>query len=104
MDNFIERRAHVRIPFRQQVPLGIEGRENTLTVSGVDLSHGGACINVPMSAPVDRGSLIRVDLPRPAAKEASLTDQAVQYSAEVVRIDRSSRLLEGLAVVGLQFN
>ncbi len=104
MDSFVERRTHVRIPFSQQVPLGIEGRENTLTVSGVNLSHGGACINVPMSAPLDRGSRIQVNVPRPEAEEEIITDETAQFAAEVVRIDRTSRLLEGLAVVGLQFN
>lgn len=104
MNNFIERRAYARIPFRDQVPLGIQGREQPLTVLGVDLSHGGACINVPMTAPLAEGSNIRVSIPRPGPQDPATARDSAQHDARVVRVDRASRLLEGLAVVGLQFN
>ena len=104
VNDFVERRVYPRIAFRQQVPLEIEGGPRELTVAGVDLSHGGACLNVPLSAPLAEGSHIQVNLPRPGPDSTASTGQSSLHSAQVVRVDRVSRLLDGLAVVGLQFN
>ena len=104
MSDFTERRAYSRIPFRQQVPLDIEGRSNTLTVAGVDISHSGARLSVPLSAPLAQGSRINVNIPRPGPASPQLTGESDRYDAQVVWVDRASRLLDGLAVVGLQFS
>ena len=104
MSDFTERRAYSRIPFRQQVPLGIQGRSHALTVAGVDISHSGARLSVPLSAPLAQGSRIAVSLPRPGPDSPMVTGEADRYDARVVWIDRASRLLDGLAVVGLQFS
>ena len=104
MSNFIERRAHCRLPFKAQVLLDIDGRPQPLTVAGVDVSHSGACLNVPLTAPLDSGSRINVKLPRPSPDAPAMPQEPEDYDAQVVRVDRTSRLLEGLAVVGLQFN
>ena len=99
-----ERRAFSRIPCRQQVLLDIDGRSNTLTVAGVDVSHGGACLSVPLSAPLAAGSRINVQLPRPDPESSGLSDAVDYFDAKVVRVDRASKLLDGLAIVGLQFS
>ena len=104
MTDFTERRAYSRIPFRQQVPLDIEGRANTFTVAGVDLSHSGARLSVPLSAPLAEGSRIHLKIPRPAPDSPVVTGQSDRYDACVVWVDRASRLLDGLAVVGLHFS
>ena len=104
MTDFAERRAFSRIPFTSNVLLDIQGRPQTLTVTGVDISHSGARLNVPLSAPVAQGSSIQVDLPRPDSASADLSAGPSRCNAQVVWVDRASRLLDGLAVVGLQFN
>ena len=104
MSDFTERRAYSRIPFHQQVPLDIQGRSNTLTVAGVDLSHSGARLTVPLSAPLARDSRIEVSLPRPGPDVPELSGATDRFDARVVWVDRASRLLDGLAVVGLQFS
>lgn len=104
MSDFAERRAYSRISFSQDVPLDIQGRPHTLTVAGVDISHSGARLNVPLSAPLAQGSLIEVDLPRPDTISTALAGQPSRCNARVVWVDRASHLLDGLAVVGLQFN
>ena len=104
MSDFTERRAHPRIPFRQNVPLDIQGRPRTLTVTGVDISHSGARLNVPLSAPLAQGTSIQLDLPRPHAASAGLAEASTRCDARIVWVDRASRLLDGLAVVGLQFS
>ncbi|NIA08014.1 MAG: hypothetical protein GWP14_10360 [Actinobacteria bacterium] len=104
MSDFTERRAFSRMSFSRQVPLDIQGRPHTLTVAGVDISHSGARLNVPLSAPLAQGSLIELDLPRPSAASAAVAEQPSRCHARVVWVDRASRLLDGLAVVGLQFS
>ena len=104
MSDFTERRAYSRISFHRQVPLDIQGRPHTLTVAGVDISHSGARLNVPLSAPLAQGSRIELHIPRPDTASAALAGQTSRCNAQVVWIDRASRLLDGLAVVGLQFN
>ena len=104
MSDFTERRAYSRIPFHQQVPLDIRGRSRTLTVAGVDLSHSGARLSVPLSTPLAQGSRIAVSLPRPGPDSPVVSGEADRFDARVVWVDRSSRLLDGLAVVGLQFS
>ena len=104
MSDFTERRAYSRIPFAQTVPLDIQGRPHTLTVAGVDISHSGARLNVPLSAPLAQGSLIELDLPRPNSASAAVSAQPSRCNARVVWVDRATRLLDGLAVVGLQLN
>ena len=104
MSDFTERRTYSRIPFHQQVPLDIRGRSRTLTVAGVDLSHSGARLSVPLSTPLAEGSRIEVSLPRPSPDSSLVGDKADRFDARVVWVDRSSRLLDGLAVIGLQFS
>ena len=104
MSDFTERRAYSRIPFSLQVPLDIQGRPRTLTVAGVDISHSGARLNVPLSAPLAQGTCIELDLPRPDTASTAVAAKPSRCNARVVWIDRASRLLDGLAVVGLQFN
>ena len=104
MSDFTERRAYPRIPFSRDVPLDIQGRPRTLTVAGVDISHSGARLNVPLSAPLAQGTSIRLDIPRPDTASTALADSSARCNASVVWVDRASRLLDGLAVVGLQFN
>ncbi len=104
MTDFPERRAFPRTPLEQQVLLDIDGRSRTLTVAGVDLSHSGACLNVPLVAPLAAGSRIQVQVPRPASDSPLARPAAERYTAKVVRVDRLSKLLDGLAVVGLQFS
>lgn len=104
MTDFAERRAFSRIPFTSNVLLDIQGRPQTLTVAGVDISHSGARLNVPLSAPVAQGSTIQVDLPRPDSASTAIAESSSRCNARVVWVDRASRLLDGLAVVGLQFN
>ncbi len=104
MTDFTERRAFPRTELNQQVLLDIDGRPRTFTVAGVDLSHGGACLNVPLTAPLAAGSRIQVQLPRPGSDSSVVPESSQQYDAQVVRVDRVSKLLDGLAVVGLQFS
>ena len=104
MNDFAERRAFPRASFDQQVLLDIDGRTQTLTVAGVDLSHSGACLNVPLTAPLAAGSRIQLQVPRPGADSPQTPDAPGRYDAQVVRVDRVSKLLDGLAVVGLQFS
>ena len=104
MSDFTERRAYSRIPFSRQVPLDIQGRPRTLTVAGVDISHSGARLNVPLSAPLAQGSCIEVDLPRPGMTSDAVAEKPSRCNAQVVWVDRASRLLDGLAVVGLHFS
>ena len=98
MADFPERRAFPRSPLNQQVLLDIDGRPQTFTVAGVDLSHCGACLNVPLTAPLAAGSRIQVQVPRPSSDSPLQPGSSQRYDAQVVRVDRSSRLLEGLAV------
>ena len=104
MSDFTERRAFSRIPFSSNVLLDIQGRPHTLTVTGVDISHSGARLNVPLSAPLAQGSYIELDIPRPNSDSDAVAVQTSRCDARVVWVDRASRLLDGLAVVGLQFN
>ena len=104
MNDFAERRAFPRTSLAQQVLLDIDGRTQTLTVAGVDLSHSGACLNVPLTAPLAAGSRIQLQVPRPASDSPLIPDLPERYDAQVVRVDRLSKLLDGLAVVGLQFS
>ncbi len=104
MTDISERRVFQRIPLNKQVLLDIDGRPQTFTVAGVDLSHGGACLNVPLTAPLAAGTQIQVQVPRPGSDSTVVPDSSQQYTAQVVRVDRVSKLLDGLAVVGLQFN
>ena len=104
MTDFTERRAFPRTSLNQQVLLDIDGRPQTFTVAGVDLSHSGACLNVPLTAPLASGSRIQVQLPRPGSDAPLDCADSQQYAAQVVRVDRVSKLLDGLAVVGLQFS
>ncbi len=104
MTDISERRAFPRTALNQQVLLDIDGRPGTFTVAGVDLSHGGACLNVPLTAPLAAGTQIQVQLPRPGSDLPLVHDNSQRYTAQVVRVDRASKLLDGLAVVGLQFH
>ena len=104
MNDFAERRAFPRTSLAQQVLLDIDGRSQTLTVAGVDLSHSGACLNVPLTAPLAAGSRIQLQVPRPGSDSPLIPDLPERYDAQVVRVDRLSKLLDGLAVVGLQFS
>jgi len=104
MNDFAERRAFPRTSLAQQVLLDIDGRSQTLTVAGVDLSHSGACLNVPLTAPLAAGSRIQLQVPRPGSDSPLIPDLPERYDAQVVRVDRVSKLLDGLAVVGLQFS
>jgi hypothetical protein len=104
MSDFTERRVYSRIPFAQTVPLDIQGRPQTLTVAGVDISHSGARLNVPLSAPLAQGSSIELDIPRPNTASDALAGQPTRCNARVVWVDRATRLLDGLAVIGLHFN
>ena len=104
MDSPLERRTFLRIPCRRQVLLDIDGRSQTLTVAGVDVSHSGACLDVPLTTPVASGSRINVQLPRPGPDSTALGEAVDQFDARVVRVDRVSKLLDGLAIVGLQFS
>ena len=104
MTDLPERRAFPRTTLARQVLLDIDGRTQTLTVAGVDLSHSGACLNVPLTAPLAAGSRIQLQVPRPGSDSPLIPDVPERYDAQVVRVDRASRLLDGLAVVGLQFS
>ena len=104
MTDLPERRAFPRTPLARQVLLDIDGRTRTLTVAGVDLSHSGACLNVPLTAPLAAGSRIQLQVPRPGSDSPLAPDLPERYDAQVVRVDRVSKLLDGLAVVGLQFS
>ncbi len=104
MNGNSDRRVFPRSPLDEQVLLDIDGRPQTFTVAGVDMSHSGACLNVPLSAPLAAGSRIEVQLPRPASDSPLVPGESDKYEAEVVRVDRVSKLLDGLAVIGLQFN
>ncbi len=104
MTDFPERRAFPRTSLNQQVLLDIDGRPQTFTVAGVDLSRSGACLNVPLTAPLAAGSRIQVQLPRPGSDSPLAPGNSQRYTAQVVRVDRASKLLDGLAVVGLQFS
>ena len=104
MNDNSDRRAFPRRPLGELVLLDIDGRPQTFTVAGVDMSHSGACLNVPLTAPLAAGSRIQVQLPRPAPHSPLVPGMSDNYKAEVVRVDRVSKLLDGLAVIGLQFN
>ena len=104
MTDFAERRAFPRTSLARQVLLDIDGRAQTLTVAGVALSHSGACLNVPLTAPLAAGSRIQLQVPRPGSDSPLIPDVPERYHAQVVRVDRASKLLDGLAVVGLQFS
>ena len=104
MDDNSDRRVFPRRAFGESVLLDIDGRPQTFTVAGVDMSHSGACLNVPLTAPLAAGSRIQVQLPRPGADLPLVPGASDSYEAEVIRVDRVSKLLDGLAVVGLQFN
>ena len=104
MNSNSDRRVFPRSPLDGQVLLDIDGRPQTFTVAGVDMSHSGACLNVPLSAPLAAGSRIQVQLPRPAPDSPMIPGESDNYDAQVVRVDRVSKLLDGLAVIGLQFN
>ena len=104
MTDLPERRAFPRTTLARQVLLDIDGRTQTLTVAGVDLSHCGACLNVPLTAPLAAGSRIQLQVPRPGSDSPLIPDVPERYDAQVVRVDRVSKLLDGLAVVGLQFS
>ena len=104
MTDLSERRVFPRTTLNQQVLLDIDGRPQTFTVAGVDLSNGGACLNVPLTAPLAAGARIQVQVPRPGSDSLLVSESSQRYPAKVVRVDRVSKLLDGLAVVGLQFN
>jgi len=104
MTDLPERRAFPRTTLARKVLLDIDGRTQTLTVAGVDLSHCGACLNVPLTAPLAAGSRIQLQVPRPGSDSPLIPDLPERYDAQVVRVDRVSKLLDGLAVVGLQFS
>ena len=104
MTDHSERRAFPRTELNQQVLLDIDGRPGTFTVAGVDLSHSGARLNVPLTSPLAAGSRIQVQVPRPSSDSPLQPGSSQRYDAQVVRVDRASKLLDGLAVVGLQFH
>ena len=103
LDNFPERRAFSRIAFDQPVLLRVNGRTKPLVTHGVDVSHSGLCVNVPLDARLIRGSRVCVNLARPTGNPPVIAHKFVWYNANVVRVDRVSRLLARIAVIGLQF-
>ncbi len=103
MNSLTERRALSRMPLDQPVLLRFEGRTKPLVVHGVDVSHSGVCVNVPLDARLIKGSLVCVNLARPTGNPPVITRDFVWYNANVVRVDRVSRLLARIAVIGLQF-
>ena len=103
MNSLTERRALSRMPLDQPVLLRFEGRTKPVVVHGVDVSHSGVCVNVPLDARLIEGSHACVNLARPTGNPPVITRDFVWYNANVVRVDRVSRLLAKMAVVGLQF-
>ena len=87
MNSLTERRALSRMPLDQPVLLRFEGRTKPLVVHGVDVSHSGVCVN----------------LSRPTGNPPVITREFSWYYASVVRVDRVSRLLDKMTVVGLKF-
>ena len=104
MDTTPERRASPRFPFHQPVLLRLENRVEPLAVCGVDLSDSGVCVNVPSYMVLTEGTPIRVNLSQPRPELPSRGREFAWYNSKVVRVDRLSRLLEKVAVVGLEFD
>ncbi len=103
MNSPTEKRALSRMPLDQPVLLRFEGRTKPLVVHGVDVSHSGVCVNVPLDVQLIEGSRVCVNLSRPTGDPPVITQEFTWYNANVVRVDRVSRLLAKMTVVGLEF-
>ena len=65
MNSFIERRVFPSLALREPVLLRTESHLEPLAVHGVNVSHSGVCLNIPLDAPLAKGNEVRVNLPRP---------------------------------------
>ena len=69
----------------------------------MDVSKGGALLQMPMKVPIRQGQSLEINFPRlePLAKEKGSSARIKQ--ARVVRVDRSEILASAMIKVGLVF-
>ncbi|MBN1341366.1 MAG: PilZ domain-containing protein [Phycisphaerae bacterium] len=101
-----ERRTHPRYDIDWPVSIRPSDRARVFGGRGQNLSRCGALVALPLSIPIRPGQRMEVKLrasANPAMPEAPKDDTAEVRSASVVRVQRGTCFLDGLQLVGLEF-
>jgi hypothetical protein len=101
-----ERRAHPRYQIDWPISLRQRQQGQLFNGRGHNLSKGGALVALPMSIPLRPGQEFEVTIqPHPNLDPPEGLPHAPGEvrNARVVRVQRAPRFLEGIQMVGLQF-
>ncbi len=99
-----EQRSEVRSEVWWPVSLYHPKASKFFNGCSVDVSRGGALVQMPMATPICEGQVVEVNFPRRDNLAQSKGAYARVKSARVVRIDRGSSLESATIKVGLMFN
>ena len=99
----VDQRQDVRADLNWPVSVWLPQANRFYNAESVNVSKGGACISVPMTAPLKAGSYVEINFPR----TMSLAKQKGQYAriknGKVLRVDRKN-VLEGTNIgMAVQF-
>ncbi len=100
----VEQRKEIRSDLSWPVSIWLPEANRFFNGKSINVSRGGAYINVPMTTPVRPGHEIEVNFPR----TMSLAKQKGQYAriknAKVVRVDRKQMLHAGSIGIAVEFS
>lgn len=99
----VEQRRDVRSDLVWPVSVWVPAANRFFSGKSVNVSKGGAYVQMPMTAPVSVGQEIELNFPRTSV----LAHQKGQYAriktGKVVRVERSEMLRSGTIGVAVQF-
>jgi c-di-GMP-binding flagellar brake protein YcgR len=100
-----DRRSDPRYRIDWPVSISSERTGRTFKGRGQDMSHTGALVVLPLSAPLRPGQQVQVKTQRRSANSI-VSEKArppMLRTARVVRVLRGPQFLDGLQMVGLKF-
>ena len=99
----IDQRQDVRADLNWPVSVWLPQANRFYNAESVNVSKGGACISVPMTAPLKAGSYVEINFPRTARLAKQKGSFARIKTGKVVRVERQGVLEDASIRFAVQF-
>ena len=99
----VENRRETRTDLKWPVSIWLPEANRFFNGKSVNVSKGGALVDMPMSTPVRTGHLLELNFPRTMVLAKQKGQFARVKTAKVVRVDRSHLTDDAMISVAVQF-
>lgn len=99
----VDQRQDVRADLNWPVSVWLPQANRFYNAESVNVSKGGACISVPMTAPLKAGSYVEINFPRTARLAKKKGSFSRIKTGKVVRVERQGVLEDASIRFAVQF-